>query len=462
MSLFVAGLPILGRACDCRMEPVCAYIGADIIFLGRVSFTNDDGSGSFNQATLVRFDVEESFKGVPSDSHQIWVDPGSFTSCYKEYTLGERYLIFAGNSRFPPTTASMTVIRDSSGKAKPVPEGFDPAKHAVYYAPECYGSRTTRDFPGLAAQDLAELRAYRAGRQMPRIVGHVSLYPFLGWPVFSGPKLRGAQVILSNDVTRLEATTDSVGNFSLAEAPVGYYHAWAALPPYRTDGQVILHVPEAGCGFANIQLATTTRLQGIVLDPEGRPVPKMPVRLQLKGRDPEEANRYALRATTDKDGRFVITGLPDEDLYLSAGDEFPTSDMPYGRVYYPNGRSPQSAAVIRLKPGDQAPPIILRLEKPLARLTVSLRVVNQQGEPVANARVNALNGDGAIAELAKTDSRGVAKLPCLAGLKYQLEAQTLHQRMPWTDDILKSSRSVFTCGVRSMPSTLVLDHSAKY
>ena len=116
---------------------------------------------------------------------------------------------------------------------------------------------------------------------------------------------------------------------------------------------------------------------------------------------------------------------------------------------------------MRLKPGDQVPPIILRLEKPLARLTVSLRVVNQQGESVANARVNALNGDGAIAELAKTDWRGVAKLPCLAGLEYQLEAQTLHQRVPWTDDILKSSRSVFTCGARSMQPTLVLDHSAR-
>jgi hypothetical protein len=60
LLLGALGLPISGRSCDCRgPKPACAYVGADAIFLGRVSFTNHNRSGGFNQATLVRFDIEE-------------------------------------------------------------------------------------------------------------------------------------------------------------------------------------------------------------------------------------------------------------------------------------------------------------------------------------------------------------------------------------------------------------------
>ena len=64
LLLLVLGIPMSVRACSCGPpKPACAYLAADAIFLGRVSFTNDDGSGRFTQATLVTFDVEERFQG---------------------------------------------------------------------------------------------------------------------------------------------------------------------------------------------------------------------------------------------------------------------------------------------------------------------------------------------------------------------------------------------------------------
>lgn len=148
-SLLVAlGLPIAAIPCHCRgPKPACAYLGADAIFLGRVSFTNDDGSGRFTQATLVRFDVEERFKGIPAAADHVWVDPGSFTSCYRTYNPGERYLIFATKSRFPRDSASMAVVGNGSRKLKQSPPGFDPVRDAVYNSAECSGSRSARDFP---------------------------------------------------------------------------------------------------------------------------------------------------------------------------------------------------------------------------------------------------------------------------------------------------------------------------
>ncbi len=464
LLLLVFGIPPSVWSCSCGPpKPACAYVAADAIFLGRVSFTNDDGSGRFTQATLVGFDVEERFNGVPPDVHRVWVDPGSFTSCYENYKLGERYLIFASKGDLPIDSAAMTIMRDSAGNTKPLPSGFDPAKlSTLYYAPECSGSRPADSFPNLG-QDLAMLRAYRAGAALPRVLGHVYLYPFRGWPVLSGPALKAARVTMSSDTTTLGATTDGNGNFSLSDAPAGYYKARAGLAPFRMDAQASLHVPEVGCGYADIQLATTSTLQGTVLDRRGRPAPKIPVRLSLRSSDPEYAiNQYALRTTTNETGQFAITGVPDAEVCLSAGSDSATTHMPYRRVYYPTGGSLDAAFVFRLKPGEQPPPVVLVLDEAFVQASVEVRVAHSEGEPGVNALVRAWDDSGVIAEFARTDPNGVARVPCLRGLKYELEAQTSHQGMPRRGNILKSSRTPFTCGDPSAAFKLVLDHSAPY
>ena len=463
LLLVAFGTPMSVRPCDCvPLKPACAYLEADVIFLGRVGFTNDDGSGRFTQATLVRFDVEEHFKGVAADVRQIWVDPGSFTSCYEDYKLGERYLVFAHKTQFQNDSAAMTIMRDGGGKGKPLPSGFDLAKPpTLYYAPECAGSRPANGFPNFE-QDLAMMRAYRGGAALPRVLGHIYLYPYRGWPVLSGPGLKGARVTLSSGTSTLRATTDEKGDFSLEDAPAGYYKAWAELPPFRMQGQVTLNVPEVGCGYTDVQLATTSTLQGVVLDRQGRPAPKIPVGVRLRDGELESAtNQYALRTTTDGKGQFTITGLPDADVYLSAGNDYPTTDMPYRRVYFPEGRSLDTAAALRLKPGEQRQPMVLRLDAPIEKADATVHVVHKPGEPGVNASVRAFDDRGVILEFAKTDAQGVAIIPCLRGLKYELEAQTLRS-LPWRGNILKSSRTPFTCGDPSAAFKLVLHHSAPY
>src|ERR1039457_1248248 len=87
-------------ACECVTHPACAYLGrADIVFMGKVAYSNDNGSGTFVQATLIRFEVEEAFKGLSPDVREVWVDPGSFTSCYAEYPVGKHYLVVASSRR---------------------------------------------------------------------------------------------------------------------------------------------------------------------------------------------------------------------------------------------------------------------------------------------------------------------------------------------------------------------------
>jgi hypothetical protein len=149
--------------CSCGPPgPASEYVeGASVVFVGKAVFSNDDGSNKFTQKTLVRFQVEEAYKGLGQEVHDVWVDPGSFTSCYATYRVGDRYLVFGYNrASSPRDTMSISVARDrGQSKPKPVPPGFDlknPPK--VYSAPECSG---TRQVAPQTDTDISYLRKYK-------------------------------------------------------------------------------------------------------------------------------------------------------------------------------------------------------------------------------------------------------------------------------------------------------------
>lgn len=147
-------------ACDCPPPgPAAKYVKrASAVFLGVVAFTDDDGSGKFNQKTLVRFEVEESFKGPEAGNHAVWVDPGSFWDCYASYRVGDRYLVFAYDQSVVP--------QKIKSNTKPAPPGFDvknPPK--VYSAPECTGTRGTSE---IIQSDIDYLREFKARSHKPR------------------------------------------------------------------------------------------------------------------------------------------------------------------------------------------------------------------------------------------------------------------------------------------------------
>jgi hypothetical protein len=398
-------------------------------------------------ATLVRFDVQEPFKGIAPGVQQIWVDPGSSLSCYQEYRLGERYLIFAVSKRQTPNdTAAMTGMRDGEDVVKSHPSRFDPRSLSrIYYASQCGGSRPA-DYPSID-RDLAMLRAYGAGAALPRVLGHVHLFPFYGWPLTTGPMLKGARVIIDSGTTTLRATTDGAGDFSLGDAPAGDYNAWAELPPYRMGPQVILHVPPAGCGYADIQIMTNTSLRGIVLDHRGRPAAKIPVAVLPKDKRLTQAMR--LGTETDAIGQFAIVGIPDLDLYLSAGSDHPTTRMPYRRIHY---QLPDVTSVLLLDQAERRKAMVLWLEPPLEKTTVTVSVVQKSGRPAANVGVFAFDADDVIAEHARTGANGIAELSCLRGLEYNLKALTV---LPLEHPLPKTP---FKCGSET-ERRLVLDDS---
>ncbi len=156
-------IPFFGCECGPPGHASKYLKGASVVFLGRVAFTDDNGSGTFVQKTLVHFEVEEAYKGIEPHVHDVWIDPGSLTSCYAEYGLGKRYLVFAyGGAFLPKDSPAMSVVSGQS-KPKPLPPGIDPnSPPRVYAAPECSGTRQiTPETEHGVSRELEYLRKFK-------------------------------------------------------------------------------------------------------------------------------------------------------------------------------------------------------------------------------------------------------------------------------------------------------------
>ncbi len=153
-------------ACECGAPGhASSYVQqATLVFVGKVIFTDDDGTGQFIQHTLIHFEVEESFKGLAPEIHEVWIDPGSCTSCYAEYKIGERYLVFGyGGVQLPKDSAAMSVANDRC-RSEPLPAGIDPkSPPKIYLAPECSGTREiTSSTDAAVAKEIVWLKKYKA------------------------------------------------------------------------------------------------------------------------------------------------------------------------------------------------------------------------------------------------------------------------------------------------------------
>ena len=337
--LSILALSISGLACECGDPgPACTYaFHAPVIFVGTPTFTDEDGSGTFAQRTLYKFTVEEVFKGLPDGTKEVWIDPGSYTSCYAEYKLGKRLLVFASVlGQLPVDTAAMSVAKPV-GRIKPLPSGFDP-KTTVYYAPECTGTREADS----AANDISWLRAWKDGRTQTSIQGTVR--DWLDWPLID------AKVIVNGSAGRQLATTDSTGAFLVEPVAPGKYDVDASLEGFRPGWKPQVDVHLGACGYLNIRLEASGGLSGTVVNENGKPLAG--VRLEIaRMKGTEETFPPVHHDSSRMDGAFLFRGLPPGDYLIGVNlDESPSTDTPYPKAYGRGVLNRAQARVLHLRP----------------------------------------------------------------------------------------------------------------
>ncbi|MGA9673622.1 MAG: carboxypeptidase-like regulatory domain-containing protein, partial [Terracidiphilus sp.] len=400
-------------ACECGAPgPACAYISsAPVVFLGTPVYSNDDGSGTFVQQTLYKFKVDEIFKGLPEGTKEAWVDPGSYTSCYAEYKLGIKLLVFASYGSFLPVDTAAMTLGKPTGRQKPLPTGFDP-KMPVYDVPECTGTREADS----SADDIAWLRTWKKGDSRARIQGFVL-------DGFNRP-LRGVQVIAKADVESLTTTTDAVGAFSFDPVEPGRYDLSASLARYRLRWKPQIEVQEHACGYAALSMDTTGVLSGTVVDKSGRPVPGLELEIaQMRGT--EETFPSIDHETTRANGSFRYQGFPAGDYLIGVNLESqPNADTPYARTYAPGVSDRAQAQLIHLAPGQKFSGIRIQLPPRLRLRAVHVRVQWPDGRSVGQGvSVVTDETENGVTDIEETKKDGSASAQCFAAKNCRIEAK---------------------------------------
>ncbi len=454
-ALFV---PSACLACDCGPAgPACAYVSrAATVFVGRVAFTDHDPSLGLRQRTFVKFVVEEAFKGLLPETQEVWVDPGSFTSCYAEYSVGERLMVFAyGGQAMPPDTSMMSVIPGQL-KQKPLPVAIDRTNPPVVYsAPECSGTRgIIASDRGLMA-DLEYLRRYKAGSATPLVRGRIVEDSTFG--IFEPPGLNGVLVTLSASGFNRSARTDADGYYLFDDVPVGSYVVTPSLKPYvaRWEARDI-EVPHSGCGSADFDMTAPGIIQGTLMDSSSRPAANVRVevlRLDKQGKPIFYAEK---QVQTDVSGKFRFEELPSGNFQVGVNlFEAPDPMTPYGATKWSeNGRSS-----IHLTPGEYRRITPFRLPPPSVVRKIDAEVRWPDGRPAQGVTVWGDVGDRAAAS-GETDANGLTRIDLLQGISYSIEAKI------WVGsggqrEVARSGVTELTPGSDSIRLKLVLSKRTK-
>jgi hypothetical protein len=397
---------------------------AAAVFVGKVVFTDHDPSLGFGQRTFVRFAVEEAFKGLPPETHEVWVNPGSFASCYAEYPVGERLLVFAYAGRGMPVDASTMSIAPGQLKRKPLPDVINPTNPPVVYsAPECSGTREIRGADRRLTADLEYLRRYKAGSAMPLVRGRIVEDASFG--IFDPPGLEGVRMTLTGRGFNRSVRTDADGYYVFDDVPVGTYVITPSLKPYVSlwdvTGEVRkIEVPRNGCGAADFDMTAPGVIEGTLLDNSSRPAASVRVevlRLDKQGRPIYYAEK---KVHTDLSGRFRFVELPSGDFQVGVNlFEAPDPKTPYAPTKWSENARPS----VHLSPGErkQIPPF--RLPARLAVKKIEAEVRWPDGRPAKGVTVWGDVGEDRAATSGETDANGFTQIEVLEGISYTIEAK---------------------------------------
>jgi hypothetical protein len=137
--------------CGPKPKTCAIFLSAKVVFVGRVVFVD-------RSLGLVRIKVEESLKGLSKEAKEVWIDPyWDVEDPGPNYREGEEWLIIGSG------------LDIESWKRRHQVMNFDSSERQVYAdTTRCPDAGSRRRNSSGMDPVLAELRAYRDGKSIPR------------------------------------------------------------------------------------------------------------------------------------------------------------------------------------------------------------------------------------------------------------------------------------------------------
>lgn len=418
--------PVL--ACSCtsyeRVQACQIYQSTPVIFRGRAIDHFVQNTTGHLRMVMYRFKVLETFKGLPPDMKEVFIDPASRTPCYSQFALDRDYLVYTGAG--PPALAAGTAF----GELPAAWKGLE--QLPVYAAGICNPTRAVEE----KDTDLAFLRSQ--AKDSLKVNGWIegrAVQNFSGWPSLFAEFVAAAEAtvtISSPSGDRKTAAVQADGRYKIGSVPPGIYtiSVESQVLGNGTVAKPNVEIPSGGCVVANAWFSTGSTIAGRVLAADGKPASR--IRLELGELQTGGKVRVipSTWSNTDKDGNFKIPNAPVGRIVLAANlNRAPTPERPFDPTYVPGTQDVSAARVFAIRPGQQVTDVSLRLPGSLPFGDLYVDVKWPDGSP-------ALHGARAVAEWngARADFQSAPKKTNRVKLRLALERR-YKIKVDWADTI---------------------------
>jgi hypothetical protein len=232
--------------------------------------------------------------------------------------------------------------------------------------------------------DLAWMRGLAAALPGANVYGRLRLPPGLTASI----QLRGFD--------KYDAVPDDQGQYTFPAVAPGKYVISATMPSgFTTIEPQTVEVVDKGCAEVNWPIYYDSHIRGRVTDASGRPVPGLPMELQLRDNEHDQSTGGAGSQIqmSDANGQFDFRRVPPGDYLVAANPQGPSPTRPYPRVYYSNKGVDTEATMIHLTPSTTVKDIDIVLPNAWKRVPVHARVLLPDGSSAVGANISARDID---------------------------------------------------------------------
>lgn len=403
LSVFSAS----AEACTCGgtfsgSQPCQEYWSAAAVFAGQVTdvsiLSQDLGGGRVGyRRKLVRFSLEQSFRGVDGQSVEVMTGMGG-GDCGYDFKQGERYFVYA--------------YRNPNG--------------GKLGAGICSRTRPISK----AGADLEYARTVARGKTGGIIFGIVLRYTrdtYLGYGNHKG--IEGVSITIEGNNKKFNLLTDNEGRFQLDGLSAGRYKVWAEAPSNlrKFSAQEVV-VTEGRCAAAEFETTSLGAIKGKVVNSGGESASKLKISLipADTGGNEEKWRGREISSYTDVRGLYSFDKIPPGEYVVAVNYEGQPSefDPPFPRAYLPGTMDPAQAMVFSISEGQEIEAPDFRLLPRLVERTIEGVVELPDGRPAIGAIVNVEFTERRwMGSFKAVDEHGRFSIKCFEGYRYLIHAE---------------------------------------